>query len=199
MYHFHRRSFTGRCGLAGALLLTLILGMLTTVRAQQPQPQQPATPEKMADIYYKASDYAKALPLYMLLLKDPGVGEKEMARIQFHIGQCYTAQHQYPDAIRAFDEVTLRYAGTEWAEKALLRKGAVETGLLNKPRQGLATWQILIQRSKSEYAAEALFYSLAWYLLHKERSQCEICLRKLQSDHASSPYTARALAYMGQK
>ncbi|MEZ0300035.1 MAG: tol-pal system YbgF family protein [Candidatus Methylacidiphilales bacterium] len=162
--------------------------------------QTQQAPEKMADIYYKASDYSKALPLYFLLLKEANLDESERARISFFIGQCQTAQHQYNDALKSFDDVATRYGNTEWAPNALLRKGAVELGVLNKPKEGLVTWQVLAKRySKAEATAEALFYRCTYFLLNKQRTQAKEALHVLELDFPNNPLTLKAQNYFNAK
>jgi TolA-binding protein len=82
---------------------------------------------KIADIYYKNSDYEKALIFYRQSLNE--VPAREMANVQFRIAETLQAQGKIPQAIEEYLKVTYLYSDdNDLAVKSLLRVAAIYEG-----------------------------------------------------------------------
>ena len=111
-------------------------GLLNFVGNGETAPSSSAV--DLADIQFRAGKYDTALPLYqqqLVAISDPERG----GQILFQVGQCLTGMRKYAEAVAAFENVVMKFPDSSLADDALLRKGAVQVGLLHQPAAGIAT------------------------------------------------------------
>jgi len=171
--------------LAGAGLVMPVVGLADAV-----------PPDSFAEIRFRAGDYAKALPLYEEQLA-ASQDLQARAHALFQIGQCLTGLQKYKEAVGKFDELVARFPTSSAATSALLRKGCLQAGVLKQTKEGLATWETLIEKyPRSTLVPEASFYMgmVEWVQGHKQAAR-EIW-QTLERNYPQHPRTAMAKLYL---
>ncbi len=171
--------------LVGACLITPMVGLADE-----------AAPDSFAEIRFRAGDYAKALPLYEeQLAASPDAQVR--AHALFQIGQCQTGLQKYKEAVQAFDQLLSFFPTSSSAAAALLRKGCLQAGVLKQTKEGLATWETLIEKyPRSPLVPETRFYMgmVEWVQGHKQAAR-EIW-QVLERNYPQHPRTAMAKLYL---
>jgi TolA-binding protein len=150
------------------------------------------------EIMFHAGKYPEALQAYQQELAQ-GKDAETSAHALFQSGQCLTGMKEYRDAVARFDELLTRYPFSSWADKALLRRGCVQAGVLKKHRAGIETWQELIKKyPQSDLLPEAAFYVgiVEWIDGHKQAARESWHILVLQ--YPQHPRTAQAKLYLGE-
>ena len=107
---------------------------------------------------------------------------------------------KYAEAVGAFDNLLVKFPAASWADDALLRKGALQAGLLQKTAAGIAAWQELLKKHpKSNLAPEARFLvgMLDW--IGGQKSRAKETWRVLIREFPDHPRAAQAQLYLGEK
>ena len=152
-----------------------------------------------ADLFFRAGEYDKALPLYQQQLGAVSDAENG-GRLLFHIGQCLTGMKQYKESAAAFGNAMVKFPASSWSDDALLRKGSIQAGLMHNPVYGLATWQELIKKySKSDLVPEARFLMGMVDWINGQKSRAKDTWRILIHDFPKHARSAQAQQYLGGK
>lgn len=178
--------------------ITRILMLLSLLSAVCSLQSVCAAADDPIEILFHAGKYAEAYQAYQQMLvqsADPEIS----AYALFQSGQCLTGLHEYRDAVARFDELLRRYPLSAWADKALLRKGCLQAGVLKNHGDGIETWGELIRNHpKSDLIPEAAFYRgmVEWIDGHKQAARESWHILVLQYPH--DPWTAQAKLYLGE-
>ncbi len=152
-----------------------------------------------AELYFRAGEYDKALPLYQQQLGAVSQAE-EGGRILFNIGQCLTGMKKYAESVAAFDNLLVKFPTSSFADQALLRKGSVQAGLLKMAPAGIAAWQELIRKyPKSDLVPEARFLVGMMDWIGGQKGRAKDTWRILIHDFPRHPRSAQAQLYMEGK
>ncbi|MBI4023474.1 MAG: tetratricopeptide repeat protein [Verrucomicrobia bacterium] len=151
------------------------------------------------DLLFRSGQYDKALPLYQQQLATASDAETG-GHALFHIGQCLTVLHRYPDAVGAFDNLLVKFPTSSWADDAMLRKGSVQAGLLKNPQAGITTWLDLLKKyPKSNLVPEARFLAGMLDWIGGQKSRAKETWRVLIRDFPDHPRAEQAQLYLGEK